>query len=119
MFVPVACSECGKPFQVPEDTVGRTTACPWCRAAVLALPAGLPAETREPAPAPAAPAAPATPQPELLSLDDAPPVLTGRRPARRALRVSALVLIAVAVTTVTLFFLRYKEGHRLTTEWRA
>src|SRR5256885_980687 len=27
MFVPVACSECGKPFQVPEAAIGQPTSC--------------------------------------------------------------------------------------------
>jgi hypothetical protein len=40
MFVPVACSQCGKPFQVPDAAIGKPTACPWCQATVLALPVG-------------------------------------------------------------------------------
>jgi len=96
MFVPVACSQCGKPFQVPEATIGKPTACPWCLSTVLALPvSGQP-------PADAAPISPPEqastnsnaavvgglkreesprvenpqplPAPELLSLDDDAPL---------------------------------------------
>lgn len=70
MFVPVACLTCGKPFQVPEAAAGTTVACPWCKAATPALPvAGLPAPPPNP---PAVP--PDGSQPELLTLDDEPPV---------------------------------------------
>jgi hypothetical protein len=40
MYVPVACSQCGKPFQVPEASLGKPAACPWCQAIVLGLPVG-------------------------------------------------------------------------------
>jgi hypothetical protein len=40
MFVPVECSQCGKPFQVPDATIGKSTTCPWCQATVLALAVG-------------------------------------------------------------------------------
>ncbi|MCZ2341802.1 MAG: hypothetical protein LC104_08395 [Bacteroidales bacterium] len=31
MFVPVSCHHCGKPFQVPEATIGKAAICPWCQ----------------------------------------------------------------------------------------
>ena len=68
MFVPVACSACGKPFQVPEAAVGKPAACPWCRAAVLALPV---AGAASPADAPAV----ALDDSEPLSLDEETPTL--------------------------------------------
>jgi hypothetical protein len=63
MFVPVACSRCGKPFQVPEAAVGSPTVCPWCRDTVLALPVGLPAT----APPPSAPLSSVSPSSAPLS----------------------------------------------------
>jgi hypothetical protein len=124
MFVPVACSQCGKPFQVPEDTIGKTTACPWCRAAVLALPIGAPAqpsEKREPTPAAPTPPAQTAPKPEVLSLDDAPPTPPRRRLVRRVLIVVMLLSLAGAVMMGTIFSLRYKQGHMyaMYPEWRA
>ena len=62
MFVPVSCTNCGKPFQVPEAALGQLAPCPWCQSVVTALPVS----------APVAPQAPATP----LSLDDEPPART-------------------------------------------
>lgn len=108
MFVPVACSECGKPFQVPEAAVGKPTACPWCKASVLGLPVG------EPAPAPRA-----TPEP--LSLDDdLPPVPAAPRGRRFPLwLVPAALLVLVAAAAVTIGVLRYKQGHLVSLEWRA
>jgi len=37
MFVPVSCTSCGKPFQVPEAALGKLAPCPWCQAVVTAL----------------------------------------------------------------------------------
>lgn len=108
MFVPVACSRCGKPFQVPEETVSQTTACPWCQAAVLALPIGG-------APVPAAKTPPPHTGPEPLSLDDDPPRPQPR--SRRALLV--LVLVAMAATLATVTLLRRKEGYLTDREWRS
>lgn len=85
MFVPVSCTNCGKPFQVPETALGKLAPCPWCQAVVTALPVSAPVSPAEqseqqpsqpqpqpqPAPEPPKPAAP--PQQEPLSLDDAPP----------------------------------------------
>ena len=51
MFVAVDCSQCRKPFQVPEAALGKATICPWCQASVLALPlSGLQAANFPPAP---------------------------------------------------------------------
>src|SRR5262245_51103256 len=128
MFVPVACSQCGKPFQVPEAEVGKPTVCPWCQATVPALPVGTPAA----APAASAPPGDSRPparqekpsQPEPLSLDDAsadaPPAQVA--PPRSKWFwwwAGGLGLITlVVVTGVTVAILRYKQGHTLGSEWR-
>jgi hypothetical protein len=70
MFVPVSCTSCGKPFQVPEAAVGKLAPCPWCQAVVTALPVSAPLSE----PAPAKPHAANAPAP--LSLDDEPPART-------------------------------------------
>ena len=125
MFVPVACSSCAKPFQVPEATVGKPTVCPWCQATVLALPVGVPAAV----PTPEVPR-PTTHQesaePELLPLEDAPVdetvVQPKPAPTSRSFRwwVLALVLVALAITAAgTVAYLRYKQGHITATEWTA
>jgi hypothetical protein len=107
MFVPVACSRCGKPFQVPEETVGQTTACPWCQAAVLALPVGGAAT-------PIGKSPPSSANPEPLSLDDDPPRPQPR--SRRAFLV--LILVAIIATLATVTLLRRKEGYLTDREWR-
>jgi hypothetical protein len=106
MFVPVACSQCSKPFQVPEANVGKPTVCPWCQATVAAVPAGAPAT------------------PELLSLDDAPPATTPapvRSPRNRlrwALAAFAALFALVIATTATIAVKRHKQGHGLSWEWQ-
>ena len=66
MFLPVACLQCGKLFQVPHAAAGTDVACPWCKATTPALPvAGVPA----------------VPVEEPLSLDDAS--ASPSRPKRR------------------------------------
>ena len=107
MFVPVACSACGKPFHVPEPAVGSPAACPWCRATVLALPV-----TDTP------PVAAAATPPEPLSLDDDPPAST---PTQRRPRfiVLAFLLIAIVATLATVGLMRRKEGYLTSSEWRA
>jgi 4-amino-4-deoxy-L-arabinose transferase-like glycosyltransferase len=102
MFVPVTCSACGKPFQVPEEAIGRSTACPWCQATVFALPV---ADT----PAITTPGA-------LLSLDEEPPLPSRRR---RWLLMLALLVIVIAATLATIGVLRRKEGYLTGSEWRA
>ncbi len=103
MFVPVACSECGKPFQVPEAAVGKSAACPWCQAAVLALPVGGAASST---------AAP-------LSLDDDLPEPVKRSRISLWFVLLGLLLVAVAATAVTFGALRRKEGYMVNREWRA
>jgi len=110
MFVPVACSRCGKPFQVPDSAVGKPTACPWCQAAVLALPVGgLPPVDP--------PAADRTPPTAPLSLDDEPLTRTNAR-SRRWVFLLAL-LVAVMATLLTIAGLRRNEGYLVSREWRA
>src|SRR6266542_2174913 len=82
MFVPVTCTNCGKPFQVPETALGKLAPCPWCEAVVTALPVAAPQTQPEPQgssqsqtaqpkvePTPAKPQAAEAP----LPLDDEPP----------------------------------------------
>jgi hypothetical protein len=100
MFVQVACNQCGKAFQVPDDQAGRPAACPWCKAVVPALPVAGP-----------------VPPPAPLSLDDAPPVA---RPAVRfSYRTAAAVLaVVVAVFGLTLLSLGYRSGRVPDSAWR-
>src|SRR5438045_5869059 len=100
MFVPVACSACGKPFQVPEAAVGKPAACPWCRAAVLALPVGGAPPVAEPESRrltpPARQEGEPKPTPEPLSLDDEPPAAPAP-PVRRVRPWLILLGILLAV----------------------
>jgi hypothetical protein len=119
MFVPVNCTNCGKPFQVPEATLGQQTPCPWCKAVVAALPVSAPV-----APAPAPPR-------EVLSLDDAepnPPRPMSKPEAPRAprepLRVSPRTVVALALGCAlaaggTVAALRYGSGHIADSSWSA
>ncbi len=105
MFIPVACSQCGKPFQVPESIVGSATVCPWCQATVTALPVGKPVAT--PASVPAAPAAePLPPLPlPLPEEDDVPLVFVApdrKVPWKRVAIVLGAVLAVALVTFATL-----------------
>lgn len=124
MFVPVACSQCGKPFQVPEDTIGKTTACPWCQAAVLALPIGAPpspetGDRRQETEKPLVPDF-LTPDSRPLSPDKVP-APPRRRLIWRVLIVVMLLSLACSVMMATIFVLRYKQGHlyMMYPEWRA
>jgi hypothetical protein len=100
MFLPVACSACGKPFQVPESAIGAQTACPWCRAAVLALPvAGSPNPSSAP-----------------LSLDEEP---LSPSPSRRGRWLLVSLLVALVATLATIGVLRRKEGYLTGREWRS
>ena len=87
MFVPVSCTACGKPFQVPDAALGRLAPCPWCQAVVAALPVS----------APVSPAAP-------LTLDDDPPAVPppagGKTFTRTTVVVAALVVVVVMAATV-------------------
>src|SRR5262245_22509308 len=132
MFVPVACSECGKPFQVPDAAVGKPTVCPWCQTTVAALPLGTPIALPAPDPEPTPASPPATESrdsprparrddrdPAPLPLDDAPP-----SPPAPPFNwfpwwvIVATVLGLVLATGVTIGVLRYKKGHVLNSEWR-
>ncbi len=114
MFVPVACSECGKPFQVPETAVGNPTACPWCQATVLALPIA----TAAPAP-PVAQRAQTPParQEEFLPLEDEPVASRTRRRFPLWI-IPVAVLLLLVVGTITVGILRHKQGHFTSMEWR-
>jgi hypothetical protein len=111
MFVPVSCTSCGKPFQVPEGALGKLAPCPWCGASVTALPVS----------APAASQAQAKPAGEPLSLDDAPattqpPVATPRtRPRVATLVAGAAVMLAV--TAATVLVLGYRSGRLADSDW--
>jgi hypothetical protein len=136
MFVPVSCTSCGKPFQVPETALGKLAPCPWCSAVVTALPVSAPQPESQPAAAPEPQPVASSPAPEPLSLDDAPapsqkpstaiPVapsmaaLTRSRPRRLPLVLKLLLLVAlmIAVGAVTVGVLRWKGGYALDTEWK-
>ena len=96
MFVPVSCTACGKPFQVPDAALGQLAPCPWCGAVVTALPVSAPV------PPPAAPVQ----SPAPLTLDDEPPAPpAATAPVRKTFTpatvlVGALVVVAVMVATV-------------------
>jgi hypothetical protein len=152
MFVPVVCPQCGKPFQVPDAAIGKPTACPWCLATVLALPVGgqspadaapiappEPTGTNSNTPAvgeprreelPRVESAKPLPEPELLSLDDAPPSQQDRAPlgerrrpefpiGHHACVVLVGLFLVIAVGTITFVILRYKQGHLASMEWKA
>lgn len=118
MFVPVSCTSCGKPFQVPEATLGQPTPCPWCKAVVAALPVSAPTPSAAPS--------------EVLSLDDAEPNVPKRqpkpapapKPPREPFRVSARLAVAIALACVlaaggTVAALRYGSGHIADSSWSA
>ncbi|MBP3959097.1 hypothetical protein J8F10_27955 [Gemmata sp. G18] len=118
MFVPVHCTSCDKPFQVPDEALGRPTLCPWCQAVVTALPVTPtvvepalappgPPHTPEP-PAPVIPVAKLV-EPRPLSLDeDVPPKPRARRAAPhtsakpRAVLVTIVIVAALAITVVVM-----------------
>ncbi len=128
MFVPVSCTNCGKPFQVPEAALGKPTLCPWCAAVVAALPVApvvappeelpptptpsvltAPPEVPPPAP-PVTAVVPAEQKPKLkpkpipgipvpLSLDDDPPEPRAPEPRAKP-KYSSLVTILVGAIVV-------------------
>lgn len=127
MFVPVHCTSCSKPFQVPDDALGKPTLCPWCQAVVTALPvasvAEVPHTQSTPAPELPAPVIPAAKRidPRPLSLDeDAPPKPRAARAARRentepravlvVTVIGAVLTTVILVMGVTLTVLRYGSG---------
>ncbi len=119
MFVPVACSRCSKPFQVPSAVAGTTVACPWCKASVVALPV---AGVSEPAQAPMPVSSPLS-IPEPLSLDPEPsptvasaPAQSRKFPFRRAILVVALSVLAFGAT---LFYRGYHAGRVPESAWNS
>jgi len=90
MLIPVACAKCGKPFQVPETSIGQMTACPWCKEKVPALPV---AEALEENPAS---------EPHLLSLEDEP--LPPLLPVAQRPLVSRLARVSLAMLGLALVF---------------
>ena len=112
MFLPVACLQCGKLFQVPHAAAGTDVACPWCKATTPALPvAGVPT----------------VPVEEPLSLDDAPalpkrrlkaePVARSSIPTEWILNAAIGLVLAVVVLGITLAVLRYGSGHISPIAW--
>jgi hypothetical protein len=109
MFVPVSCTNCGKPFQVPETALGKLAPCPWCEAVVTALPVAAPqpqSQSKAPLPLddePAAPPAAKMPAAPHLTATTATPVAP---PSPRSkfnlptILVGALLVIVVMVVTM-------------------
>ena len=109
MFVPVHCTSCDKPFQVPDEALGKPTLCPWCQAVVTALPVttAVIEPALAPAPEPPTPVIPVAKlvEPRALSLDeDVPPKpravhrvpRTSTEP--RAVLVTIVIVAALAIT---------------------
>lgn len=122
MFVPVACPQCGKTFQVPEEGLGRPTVCPWCQAIVPARSADQPAPVAgPPPPLPPRPvsstaSAPVAPEPLIAA-----PAPAAASPSRRrwpwwVLLVSLAVVVLSAAATLAV--LRYRTGRMVEWEWR-
>lgn len=128
MFVPVGCSNCGKPFQVPDAVVGKPAVCPWCQAAVAALPVGTAVEPPPPAATAPAPkwltkyttdrpkAYPLPPAEPPLSLDDEPSQparVPPERPSGPVIRPAAVVgwlAVGLAVMALTVAVRGYGSG---------
>lgn len=127
MFVPVNCTNCGKPFQVPDAALGQLAPCPWCQAVVTALPVSAPVAPPSPeppkreAPPPprAVPVAKAVRPPQPLSLDDdAPPLAAPAMESKLILRLGVGLAVVVAVTLVTMAVLGYHSGRATQSGWR-
>lgn len=88
--LPVTCSKCGKPFQVPEAALGQSAVCPWCQADVLALPLAQ------------------TAAPEPLSLDDDPPASPGR--TLRSLAVQLVLGVLLLTVVFGIAFVAARSG---------
>jgi hypothetical protein len=142
MFVPVSCTSCGKPFQVPETALGKLAPCPWCGAAVTALPVSSPLPDQPPAPAAPPPSQPVATAPQPLSLDDAPPAPVQKPLAAKPVAppserpvppaeppapaapfkfnaTAAVIVIAVALSVMasTVFLLGYRSGRLPEADW--
>jgi hypothetical protein len=125
MFVPVTCTNCGKPFQVPETALGKLAPCPWCEAVVTALPvataqpqaepqtqsqaqtttkpqaaeAPLPLDDEPPAGQAPKPATTTSPAPT-AAIPVAPPVAKRSKPTLATVLIGALVVVVVAAATM-------------------
>lgn len=109
MLVAVACGQCSKPFQVPQDALGTKVPCPWCSASVPALPvAGVPV-----APTPAAPLS----LDQAVQLSDAPasPILRGRTFVKLALLLAAMSVALFGGWLAS----KYGTGRIWSRDWRA
>jgi hypothetical protein len=138
MFVPVTCTNCGKPFQVPETALGKLAPCPWCEAVVTALPVSTPQPQAEPQtqqtqasqqtqPTPAKPQTADAP----LTLDESPPAKKRRAPlptatpvappgARSKFPLATLLigaLVVVVVAAVTMIVRGYGAGRMSEVGW--
>ena len=93
MFVPVNCTNCGKPFQVPETALGKLAPCPWCETVVTALPVSAsPAQTEPP---PASQQQSVQPNAVPLTLDDEPEAQpVAKQPAETLPAPSATIPVA-------------------------
>ena len=111
MFLPVACLQCGKLFQVPHAAAGTDVACPWCKATTSALPvAGVPTE---PLSLDDAPASPSRPKRRL----QAEPVARSSTKSRWLLNAAIGLVIAVVVLGITLAVLRFGSGDISPISW--
>jgi hypothetical protein len=132
MFVPVTCTNCGKPFQVPETALGKLAPCPWCEAVVTALPVAAvqQAEAQPPAQQPQAQAPPTPAKPQAadapLTLDDEPsPTRKTATPvsppgARSKFPLATLLigaLVVVVVAAVTMIVRGYGAGRMSEVGW--
>lgn len=133
MFVPVTCTSCQKPFQVPEAALGKLAPCPWCGAVVTALPVSAPIaepgqrpQQAPPPPPPQSQRAPAANQSQpipaaqtALSLDDAEPARPEAPRGRSSLPFTILigVWVVVVVTAATLAYRHYGSGRLPESGW--
>ena len=114
MFVPVSCTACGKPFQVPDAALGQLAPCPWCQAVVTALPVSAPLQPNANTTAPLTlddepPARPVTAAPAV------PPPAAGKTLTRATLLIGFLVV--VVVMGVTLLVRGYGGGRLSADGW--
>jgi hypothetical protein len=139
MFVPVSCTSCAKPFQVPETALGKLAPCPWCQTVVTALPVATSLPPPPPGqPAPASPEPPKPTQQEPLSLDDAEPIdktaeeqrsptptTRSRKPKRKSepkpkrllVPIFGTLALVVVGTGATLLYLNYGSARLVDRGW--
>lgn len=143
MFVPVNCTNCGKPFQVPEAALGKLAPCPWCQSVVTALPGSASQEPKaasaqeplslddDPVPEPALQSATAKPvasppeqkekKPRATATVQEPkpaPVSTKRRWLHLVPLLAVGLLIMMTVTATTVGALKRKTGLFASAEWQ-